>query len=404
MSIGALYCVYENSGYLQESIRRVYDQMDKIIVLLNYKPWNGMGNDLIVEDTYKQVKGIFDPDSKIVLVSQYWESEAEQRNFGKVMLHESGIKWCFTIDDDELYNYDQVEKTKKFLETTDKFVILIPQRVYWKTPEFCIENSVIAFPALCLADPNKTTFSVARNTVVNGGNWETLPPETITCHHYSYVRTDAQLKRKIETFSHATDYSFKEWYEEVWKKWHLGMENLHPNPANKESFKKAVPASQMGSLLEPSGCYPKSSLEFYLRKSDFEKTDFEFSEISNPEKYKFLTKLLQSVYPDEVYSSGGFVFNGILSHLQQLDKSRYTTISDESKYGNVYYLNSKCSKESATKIYQHCTDGNNMAHKLVILDGDIPTNPDFFECLSKNKPFIRLRKNNLKLVYTGENL
>jgi hypothetical protein len=392
VTIGAMYCVYENSGYLQESIRRIYDSVDKVLILLNYKPWNGEGEDSVVADTYKQVSEIFDPQSKIVLISQFWNAEDTQRNFGKKILHEMGIKWCLTVDDDELYNYDQLEAVKKILETTDKYVLLIPQKVYWKTPEYCIENNVIAFPALCLADPMKTYFRHARNTIVNGGNWETLPPEIVICHHYSYVRTEEQLQRKIKTFSHATDYSFEDWYENVWCKWTPEMENLHPNPGGKSTFKKAVPVAQTGSVLEPSGCYPGSFLEKALRATDFQKvSNFDFSELKNPQKYEFLSKLLSI---------------GLLgSNKNMTEENSFLVRSVAKKFGwevstidysDFIYLNNQCTKETASEIVQKVHDFPKK--RLIFLDGSIPTDPDFFGLLSKNRPFVKLRSLGVNIV------
>ena len=284
-NIGAVYCVYENSGYLEESIRRIYELMDKIIILLNPKPWNSEGNDAIPKETFGQLSQIFDPLNKIEIVSKYWDSEAAQRNDGKLRLHQAGIKWCLIIDDDEFYNFDALQQVVISLPQSPHYVLLAPHRIYWKTPDYAIENLVGALPAICRTSPTETTFTTARMMHVLGGSWDV---GNLTCHHYSYVRSDAQLKRKIETFSHAHDFSFKDWYEDIWLKWTPEMTNLHPNPADRGSFSKAVPTETITNRLEPSGYYKGSELERWLRASDFIKASYN---TGDSEKEKFQTRI-----------------------------------------------------------------------------------------------------------------
>jgi len=250
MSIGAQYCVYEDSGTLVESISRSYPVMDKILILLNYDPWCGTANIYSSFDTYKKVREIPDPDNKIILISQHWKTEAIQRNFGKDLLHKMGIKWCMIIDDDELYNPEELSNAIKHLETTPHGVVLVQQQVYWKTREFCIANLTYGMPTFVLSDLSVVHFDYCRNCKVIG-TWETLTPDFIINHHLSYVRTDEQLLRKIETFSHGSEQRqdgqdtvqiWKDWFENIWRKWTLDMTNLHVNPNERHSFSKAVEA------------------------------------------------------------------------------------------------------------------------------------------------------------------
>lgn len=248
--IGAQYCVYEDSGSLVESIGRIYPLMDKILVLLNYGPWCGTANLFSSFETYKKVKEIVDPDNKIILISQHWKTEAIQRNFGKDLLHKMGIKWCMIIDDDEIYNPDELANAIKYLETTTAGVILVRQQVYWKTRKYCIANLTYSMPTFIWSELAKVHFDYCRNCKVNG-TWETLDPDLIVNHHLSYVRTDQQLLRKIETFSHAdeerkdgadTKKIWQDWFENIWCKWTLDMRDLHVNPDERSSFSVAIEA------------------------------------------------------------------------------------------------------------------------------------------------------------------
>ena len=247
-NIGAQYCVYEDSGTLIESINRIYSQMEKILILLNYEPWNGTSDIQASFETYKKIKDFADPENKIILISQHWKTEAIQRNFGKDLFHKMGIKWTMIIDDDELYNPNELRAAIEYLNTTKANALLVHQQVYWKTREYCIENLSYSMPTFVISDVSKVFFDYCRNIRVDG-IWETLLPEGIVNHHLSYVRTDQQLLRKIETFSHAneersdgkdTTQIWKDWFENVWSKWTLDMINLHVNPDQTSSFTRAI--------------------------------------------------------------------------------------------------------------------------------------------------------------------
>jgi len=247
-NVGAQYCVYEDSGSLVESINRIYPLMDCILILLNYDPWCGAGNIQSSFETYKKVKDIPDPDNKIMLISQHWKTEAIQRNFGKEVLHQKGIKWTFIVDDDELFNENELKYAIEYLKTTTAGVVLVHQQIYWKSMDYCIANLSNSSPTFVLSDNSIAWFHYCRNAKVVG-TWETISPEFIVSHHLSYVRTDQQLLRKIETFSHGnesrtdgleTKKIWEDWLNNIWYKWTPDMENLHPNPDGRKSFSKAI--------------------------------------------------------------------------------------------------------------------------------------------------------------------
>jgi hypothetical protein len=251
--VGAAYCVYEDSGTLNESIRRIYSLVDHVLILLSFEPWNGVANIDASLETYKKASEIYDPDNKVTLISKCWKNEAEQRNFGKGYLHNLGIKWCFIIDDDEFYNHDQLQTMIEVLQTSKMFVYLIRHQIYWKSREYCIDGTVAAMPAFVLSDNAKTIFRQNRNVEVLGGNWDTPNQDDIVCHHFSYVRTNEQLLRKIATFSHANDYPFANWYENIWLPWTLASENLHPSPESVSVFRRAIPVAEGKYQLEKTG-------------------------------------------------------------------------------------------------------------------------------------------------------
>ena len=285
--IAAVYCVYENSGFLAESVRRVYPLMDKILFLLNFKPWNGQGDYKIIEQTYSDILKMYDPHHKIEIVSGYWKSEADQRNYGLKRCRDSGIQWNFIIDDDEMYNYSDLKnQINEKVFNQDFSVYLSPHQVYWKDSNHCISNIVAALPSFASTEQGLLYFNEAR-AIITRGKWHTFYPNDLICHHYSYVRNDQSMLRKIRTFSHA-DPSMETWYQDIWLKWDENMEDLHPNQANPASFKKAIHINDSKYQLEECRIYPDSFLEKFLKNIECLKTPFDLNWLKWFEPTKFL--------------------------------------------------------------------------------------------------------------------
>jgi len=257
--IGAQYCVYEDSGTLTESIQRIYPYVDAIQILLNYRPWCGEPNPAGAKATYDTVRSIPDPEKKIMLISKYWETEAEQRNYGKDLFEKMGMPWTMIIDDDEMYNGQELADAIETLQKTDHQALLVHQQIYWKTKDYCMQNITYAMPTFVISNLERCHFHYCRNIKVVG-TWTNLDPNTIINHHLSYVRTDDKLLRKIQTFSHADEERrdgknqkqiWQDWYENVWLKWEPEMTGLHPNPSEKYSWYKAIDAKTARFQLEP---------------------------------------------------------------------------------------------------------------------------------------------------------
>lgn len=253
---GAQYVVYEDSGFLTESVLRIYPLMEKIVFLVGGAPWNGTGDRQHVADTLNKISALPDPDKKFIIVSKYWKSEADTRNEGLAILHAAGCEWCMTIDDDEMYNRDELAKALETIsnwQCTNGTVCLwmVPHLIYWRNRTTVADPVTGAMPVFVSTNPREAGFTDARNVWMGPGTvWMSFQPSDLLLHHFSYVRSDAQMKRKLASFSHAHQI-VPGWYENVWLKWApwLPMTDLHPT--NPGSFKKIVPVTDTPYRLEP---------------------------------------------------------------------------------------------------------------------------------------------------------
>jgi len=237
-SVGAVYCVYDDSGFLAESVKRVYPLMDKILFLVNFKPWCGDPDPSAVSRTINTITSMPDPDNKIEIISKYWATEADQRNFGTKTLRQAGLAWHAIIDDDEMFNRSELEWLLNAIDINQHACYLINHQIYWKSRDLVMDMDPFALNGVISTIENLCQFHLNRMVMVyNGKTWTSFPGDKVTCHHMSYVRSDEKMLRKIQTFSHANEL-VPNWYEEKWLKWTPEMTALHPmNPAG---FRKVI--------------------------------------------------------------------------------------------------------------------------------------------------------------------
>lgn len=242
--IVATYCVYEATRFFEESVARIYPLVDNILILLNTCPWNGTQNIDRVRDTYRRILDMEDLERKIITITQHWETQHEERNFGLDFIRSLGKKWCFIIDDDELYNRDDLSKFFSSIDPKGHGAYLFKHLIYWKTEKLVINAIQLALPAM--ADVNHVVFNDKRSIIVkNGKTWYTPKESYVLCHHMSYVRDDEEIFRKLRQISESTtntDANKNYWFYHKWLNWNPDTINLHP--FNPESFPKAVPVEQ----------------------------------------------------------------------------------------------------------------------------------------------------------------
>ena len=293
-TVGAVICCYENSGHLAEAVRRIYNCVDAIYILIGTHPWScpdaeNPGKQSFY-DTYRDASELFDPEGKITIHSRQWASEKDQRTYGKDLLFRSGIEWCMVVDDDELYNPGQLQR---WIETTlgkdeTQFVYLAPMHVYWKTRDHILPKCNTSYPIFLRSDPSKTQFTGARMVGVIGGNWASCAHGELACHHLSYVRDDDRIVRKLQRFSHAEEFDTQQFWD-YWYNWKDGTEaRLNHNSVQ--------PVERLDRpLLEDVGYYPDSALESLLARFNFTVRP-ELEELSGGEgRLKFLGRLARLV-------------------------------------------------------------------------------------------------------------
>lgn len=201
------------------------------IVLISNKPWHG---DFSYDNKgYSQAKGA---DHIIV---DNWKDQSEQFNFGLEVLRKNNFEWAIICDADEFYTSLGINV---LLEDIDLFSesgqIRAPlMEVYWKLPIFRIYNKQQDTPVVAISTSqifsNKRTPSLSEYGTTSA-----------ILHHFSYVRSNEEMYKKIKSFEHSHEFDTDKWFNEVWLNWEINNKNLHP--VVPEQFSHAIykPAPQ----------------------------------------------------------------------------------------------------------------------------------------------------------------
>lgn len=207
---------YQEAEYIGACIRNWQGLVDKHLVLVSERPWNGKP---VKDDGTADIARKLGAD----VVVQYWDTEAHQRNEALAILHD--YDYVLIVDADELYTKDvQRELIKMMDRPVDKSwrsdrqipaFRIESMTTYWKTPDYVLDPPDGHKPIIAV-DPKQLYCHEHRQF---GAEYAPVVPGT--CHHFSWAKSDNKVQEKIQSFSHAGVISDK-WYEDVWMRWTPG--------------------------------------------------------------------------------------------------------------------------------------------------------------------------------------
>ncbi len=221
----AVCCIYDDDAWLVPTMESAYDACDSIWFLVNERPWHGEASDQA--PLIRKIEALSDPSKKLRIVRGCWETEAIQRNEGLRLLARAGLEYCFVLDADEIYDPVQLAAAMDHARRRPQINCWrMPWYTYWKSAKYRIDPVDPSSPVVFMR-VGAGLFVDARQ--VKASHQAVVPIDIAAIHHMSYARTDAQIRRKITTFSHAGEI-IPGWYEDVWLRWDAdpSIENLNP--------------------------------------------------------------------------------------------------------------------------------------------------------------------------------
>lgn len=237
MKLASVAVAYYEPRFIKPHLEQL--DVDEKLVLNSLYPWQG--EPIRTEDATANIAGKV-PDTTVI--QHYWPDEAAQRNAGQEYFYDKD--WIWVLDPDEfLLKEDQI-KLKEFLEDAplDAYVCE-SQFTYWKSG-FVIEPPE-SYQQIIAVRPQ---VRYAEKRVVDCV-WGIAP---VVLHHFSWARTDAEVLKKIQHYSHANEFDGEKWFKEVWQA--DKRENVHP--LTPEALKKVV-STKLPKELEELDLWPPVS-------------------------------------------------------------------------------------------------------------------------------------------------
>jgi GT2 family glycosyltransferase len=263
MKFAALYCVYHDHEYLDLSVLPIAKHVDKVLFLMNDKPWNGDKINNLA--TIMHIEDLCNKYKHFELIQSHWNKEIDLRNEGLGFLSNK-YDFTFIIDSDELFHEYQFVNLKKFIELNSNCPAFhIEMNTYWK--DFYTIWPREPYKPLIAVKTNQFYFNYVRqgttavmrneNIVIQTDEqykYLIVPENVAVMHHLSYARSDEFIKQKMQIASHNSEF-IPNWYENVWLKWHKDMINLHP--VKPDQYHKAI-KSDFSTLPDQLRTYLKS--------------------------------------------------------------------------------------------------------------------------------------------------
>jgi hypothetical protein len=246
----AAYKVFNGETYLASSLRSIYDAVDRIVIFLSTRPWNGP---IVPPDSTEAIiRGFPDPQRKITCVVRDFRYEERPEHQHANELREMNALLDFVrtelieithylyIDADEVHTPSGIAALCRLLRAMPEAgEVYCAWRCYWKSFAHWIDPLEPSRALAAFRIAPETRFVGIRAT--NMHPRIRVSPDHFLLHHFSYALSAALVQRKIQAWSHCDDV-VEGWFDRVWLGWDRDrtMENLHP--VRPPHFTRAVPA------------------------------------------------------------------------------------------------------------------------------------------------------------------
>lgn len=230
MQIASHVLAYNVSSTIRAVLENIAPHVDKIYIAYPIRPWN-----YIPESRQNKTNPTSLEEIRLAglgfnteILEGDWETEEDTRNACLKRAKEEGFDWFLTQDADEFYTESSWEMIRKILlRSLHEEYFVTTWYNFWKSSQFVITNEYgdikgtnAGFALRC---KDNLWFKRSRHP-----NTEKRLVMDCPCYHYGYVRSDLEIKEKIVTWMHATEFNALSWYRHKWLNWNEDTINLHP--------------------------------------------------------------------------------------------------------------------------------------------------------------------------------
>lgn len=233
MKVGLIVIAFNVDQWIYEMLKNASPHVDIAYIAYPARPWrysedarrSGVNPTVLDEERLRNT-GV-----EYKIIRGDWEYDEDTRNEIREIATRESCDWLVVQDADEFYDTEGWTKLKELMQIhLGRDIAICTQWLnFWKNTDYVIVNrdgsikSENECAALSLSGSSYFTYS---RTV----SCQVVSCEAI-CYHLGYVMEDAQVKMKIETWTHTADVDLLGWYRLKWKGWHIGTKYIHPgNP------------------------------------------------------------------------------------------------------------------------------------------------------------------------------
>lgn len=226
MRVAAYIPLHYGSEYLDVAIRSIDPCVEKIFIVYSKSPSHSHGTNLQCPDTEYSLKKIAYNASEKVEWHSYdrFDFEGQHRNIGITLAKAKGFDILVTVDSDEVWETEELNKAIKEAYTMDNSHIEIDGFIhFWRSFNHVCRDWF--HPVRLL---NLNSVNPARGTIRS------------TIYHFGYAQNEETMRYKLDIHGHKNELR-QGWLEDKWLNWKVEEGDVHPVSIglwNPESFDK----------------------------------------------------------------------------------------------------------------------------------------------------------------------
>lgn len=223
MKVGACVIGTREEWIVRASLTPLLERLAHVVYVTSDTYWTG---DPIVPDRSKSIAEDLGAD----VIEGTFTAEYEMRQAGVDRLVERGCEFVFTIDADEVYLCDQLDRIiRAYQGNTRHSAFMSRLRDFYKFADCEVSPSrkhatYVAFDPLRVKTSNELC---SRDISIASGSLAHIMDSADWPYHFGYVRSDEDIRQKLKVHGDRVPVSYR-WYEEHWEGFSLESKNFFP--------------------------------------------------------------------------------------------------------------------------------------------------------------------------------
>lgn len=251
MKICANYTVFYGEAFLEYSLRSIYPYVDYIQIAIGEKSWkNHKGKRFNpiddVMSVAKRFKREHDPEGKVSLYFDTWDTDTQQRNFLLDRARDLA-DFAMLVDSDEVWEPEHIKKLIRFIKEDSKkdfpadvyavAIVHYYRSLYWRYGDIGAAVNYVyrIHPQL--------SHAWIRHAMKDRKDANTIKVP-VYYHHYGYAYPSPIVRKKVTFWGHS-DEVLHDWYKNIFKKWKPGKTALAPTGQDWTGLKYKEPIDIM---------------------------------------------------------------------------------------------------------------------------------------------------------------